>query len=127
VISASGKVFGGHTSQGGAVVVELTARRTAVRHFHIGWQSSCTPSGSIQVGDTLINFPLARGRFGDDFSWTNSVSTGEKETLSYSLQGKIKQARVTGTFRVKATETDAAGVVFAMCDTGAVSYTADSG
>jgi hypothetical protein len=127
VISARGKVFGGHTSRGGAVVVELAARRKAVRHFHIAWQSSCTPSGSIQVGETLIDFPIARGRFGDDFTWTNSVSTGEKETLNYSLRGKITATRVAGTFRVKATEIDAAGATFATCDTRAISYTASSG
>ena len=127
VISARGKVFGGHTSQGGPVAVELTATRKAVRQFHIGWQSSCTPSGAIQIGDTLIDFPIASGRFGDHFTRTISVSRGEKDTLRYSLRGTIKGARVTGTFRVKATETDATGATLATCDTGAISYAASSG
>jgi hypothetical protein len=125
--SAWGKVFGGHTTQGGPIVVELAATRKAVRHFHIGWQTSCTPPDDFQVGDTLVNFPLATNRFGDDFTSKASAPTGEQETRRYSLRGKIKRARVTGTFRVKATETDAAGVTFATCDTGAVSYTASSG
>jgi hypothetical protein len=126
-ISARGKVFGGQTTQGGPVVVELAATRKTVRHFHIGWQASCTPSGAFQVGDTLLDFPLAGNRFGDDFTWNASAPTGEKQTLRYSLRGKIKRARVTGTFRVKATDIDATGVTSATCDTGAVSYTASSG
>jgi hypothetical protein len=125
-ISAGGKVFGGRTSQGGPVVVELNATRRVVRHFRIGWESSCT-SGAMHVGETLIDFPLAGRRFGDDFTSINSMPTGEKETLDYSMQGKIKRARVTGTFHVKATEADAAGATFATCDTGAISYTASSG
>jgi hypothetical protein len=126
-ISARGRVFGGRTSQGGPIVVELAARRQAVREFHIGWEASCTPSGGFQVSETLTDFPLAGGRFGDDFTQSLSEPTGEGESSSYSLRGKLKRTRITGTLRVKTTATEATGATIAACDSGAVSYTARSG
>lgn len=133
-MSARGKVFGGHTSQHGPVVVEIAANATAVHHFHIGWESSCTPSwadeptGSFLVtGDTLRNFPITRDRFGDDFAQNSTQPNGARETLNYSLRGKIKRGRVTGTFGVKSAVADATGTTLATCDTGNVSYAASSG
>jgi hypothetical protein len=89
-IAARGRVFGGRTSQHAPVVVELAAKRKVVRRFRIGWQSSCTPSEtSLHVGETLMNFPLASGRFGDDFTENLSGPTGEKQTSRYSLRGRL--------------------------------------
>ena len=125
-ISARGRMFGGHTSQGGPVVVKLASKRNTVRKFHIGWEASCAPSGAFQTSETLIDFPLTGGSFGDDWTYnTPGLPPGESETATYSLSGKIKRARVTGTLRVKTTSTDATGTI--PCDTDTISFTASSG
>jgi len=125
-ISARGKVFGGHTSQGGPVVVTLAAKRSTVRQVHIGWEASCAPSGDFQASETLVDFRLAGGVFGDDWTYNSpGLPPGESATASYSLYGKIKRSRVTGTLRVKTTSTDATGTI--PCDTDTISFTASSG
>ena len=133
-VSARGKVFGGHTSQHGPVVVEIAAHAKAVHHVHIGWESSCTPSGAAEptggflvTGDTLRDFPIARNRFGGDFAQDATQPNGARETLNYSLRGKIKRGSLTGTFGVKSAVADATGTTLATCDTGNVSYAARSG
>lgn len=125
--SSAGKVFGGTTSQHGPVVIELTADGKKVHHFHIGWQSTCTPSGFFQVGGTLLNFRIQNGSFGADFSQDFPEPTGEKETDSYSVSGKIKRAKATGTFRVKTTDADPTGATTSSCDTGPITYKTSSG
>jgi hypothetical protein len=127
-ISARGRVFGGRTTQSAPVVIELAGKRNAVRRFRIGWRASCTPSGNfLHEGETLINFPLAGGRFGDDFTQNFFGPAGETQTSRYSLRGKLQRTRITGTLRVETTETDATGAQIANCDSGAISYTASSG
>jgi hypothetical protein len=132
-ISARGKVFGGHTSQRAPIVVEIAANKKAVHRFRIGWESRCTPTGAVEptggflVGDTLRNLPIARDRFGDDFTQNFPQPSGARETLDYLVRGKIDRGRVTGKFRVKSEVADATGTTLAQCDTGAISYTASSG
>src|SRR5206468_1844293 len=65
-----GRVFGGKTSDGLPVEVELDELHTRVNVLRIGWSASCTPSGrSLSVGDMLPRFPLSPSNFfGDSFT-----------------------------------------------------------
>lgn len=124
--SARRAVFGGQTSQGLPVVIELNTTRKAVRIFRIGSQAPCAPSGSIQDHDTLVNFPIRSGRFGDDWTHKPSDPTRAQDHYDYSLRGKIKRAGASGTFSVKWEQADETGALNA-CDTGPLTYSAKSG
>ena len=134
--SRRGKVFGGTTSQGGPVVAELEdtvaigddsiSLVADVRHFHVGWRAACSDGDVLQMGDTVIDFRIRAGRFGDDWSNTYSRPDGSKDILEYSLHGMIERARLTGTFSVRWTHVDAAGVQ-TTCETGLLTYTSVSG
>lgn len=124
--SAPAKVFAGVTSQGGPVVIELTNSKDQVHHFHIGWQSRCTPSGFFQVGDTLQNFPIISGKFGAAFDANYSEPGGEQETNHYVLKGKLKGTKSSGSMQVQTKELDASGATVMSCDSGVVSFKASS-
>ncbi len=125
--SSPGKVFAGVTSQGGPAVIELSSAKDLVHHFHIGWQSHCTPSGVFQVGDTLLNFPVINNKFGASFTSNYSEPTGEKETNAYTVHGKVTPTKASGSMQVKTTDLDAGGATTASCDSGVVSFSALSG
>lgn len=127
VVSAPGKVFAGHTTQGGPVVVELTPSRNVVNHFHIGWQSNCAPDGFIQIGDTLTRFAIVGNRFGDTFEQEFNEPDGVVDRFAYAISGTLRGARMTGSFRVTFTETDQTGATTATCESGAMRFTASSG
>ncbi len=126
-VASKGRVFAGVTSQRRPIVVELAANGGSVHHFHIGWQASCRSAGKFSWGDTLIGFPIVRGRFGDAFSQKYSTPSGGTFVNSYSLRGGISGPRVAGTFRWQETDSDATGATTDTCDTGPLSYRTSSG
>jgi hypothetical protein len=128
VVASEGRVFAGMTSQGRPIVLELTADGASVRHFHIGWRASCRPSGiGFSWGDTLIAFPISRGRFGDAFTRRFSMPNGGTALESYALGGGFSGPRIGGTFRWRSTEMDATGATTDTCDTGRVAFRTSSG
>lgn len=121
-----GSVFAGFTSQDGPAVLELAAGAKKLHHLHVGWQSNCKPSGFLQIGDTLANFPIRNGVFGDDFTANYGEPGAEQETVTYSVHGKIIGPKASGRFQVKLHETDPDGST-ADCDTGTVTFKAATG
>ena len=125
-VAAKGAVFAGFTSKGGLAVFELTKSGRLVHHAHVGWRSSCTPAGGFQVGDTLLNFDVVGGIFGDDFTVRLGTPGSDQEIDAYRFHGRIKGAVATGTLRVLTTDTAADGTV-TQCDSGALTFRAVSG
>ncbi len=123
-VASRGKVFAGVTSQKRPVVIELAASARSVHHFHIGWRAPCTPDGTFSYGDTLTNFTIVKGRFGDDFTqyFTNPV----RQAVAYSLHGTIAGHTAKGAFRLTIASRDANGAT-TTCTTGPLSYRASSG
>ncbi|MGZ6708209.1 MAG: hypothetical protein ACXVFN_14860 [Solirubrobacteraceae bacterium] len=127
-VASKGEVFAGTTSQDGPVVIELAAGKPpVVHHFHIAWQATCTPEGGFQVGDTLLNIPIAASRFATVFTQDYPESSGGKETDAYALRGRVGSTTASGTLRVAITETDPSGAPGTRCDTRSVSFRASSG
>jgi hypothetical protein len=124
-VASQGRVFAGVTSGRTPLVIELAGNGASVRHFHIGWRATCTPAGEFSVGDTLRNFPIVKGRFGDRFEDTSSGPEGQFK-VAYSVRGKIVGPKATGTFRLTITRTDATGAT-TTCDTGPLTYKTTSG
>ena len=123
-VASRGRVFAGVTSQRRPVVIELAASARSVHHFHIGWRAPCTPDGTFSYGDTLTDFTIVKGRFGDDFTqhFTNPV----RQVVAYSLHGVIAGHAAEGAFRLTIAGRGATGVA-TTCKTGPLSYRASSG
>ena len=135
--SGRGRAFGGTTSQrapvairvrGDTVVDGATIRLVrTVRSFAIGWRAAWSDGRTAQVGETLAALPVREGRFARTWTHERPRDGGGRDVIAYSLDGVIRGAKLTGTFRARSTRFDAAGAVQATADTGAVTFTARSG
>jgi hypothetical protein len=96
-----GRVFGGSTSQGLPVVLELNSSRKLIRHFHVGWRATCASGGGFQIGDFLTNFSIRAGRFGADFAQEVSTSDGGTATFSYLVSGRVTRTSSKGSLTVR--------------------------
>ena len=126
--SRKGVVYVGTTSAGPPVVLTLTAPRNAVQELDIGWAAMCTNGGAVLIPDSLTDFRITNGSFGDTFQQVFPLDGGGSMTFDYDLAGVVaSRTRSTGNLSVKMTETDAAGAVQAVCDAGRSSWTVRSG
>lgn len=114
-----GVVYGGRTSSGEAFVLTLSASRRSVKQIDVGWHAACVPDGFFDYPDTVINFSLAGGRFGDSFRWTPEGTT---TNVDYVVRGKVSRTSSSGSLAVKVTFADGR-----VCDTGSTTWTARSG
>ena len=123
--SSRGRVFGGATSQHAPVTLTRSSRGTKVSRIGLGWSADCTPQGSVQIGDAFVNFPLKRGRFGDDFTDRQDTQSGPID-FRYSIQGRLGATSGSGTFQGAVSQTDPAGAVIS-CDSGPLAWKVASG
>ena len=116
--------YGGLTTQGEPVVVETTTDGAEVDYFGIGWRAPCSDGNVFHVGDELGDFPLkSSGVFGDNFGRDFPYPDGTgKVSLAWSVKGKLRRGRGSGTFSVHRAESDAAGATTATCDTQTVKW-----
>ena len=122
-----GLIFGGMTSQREPVVVRLDPARKRVSNLFVGWQSRrCEPPGYAWFGESLGNFPLRAGRFGDAFEQRFPLSTGGERQFDYDVRGSVSRTRTSGTLSVVMTDTLPDGTR-ATCDTGRVTWSAITG
>lgn len=127
--SAPRRVFGGATSDGRPVVVELRADRRRVRTLRIGWTASCQPPAEFGISDTLSNLSLSpAGRFGNVFSSRFPIPgiAGAQREFAYDLSGRVRAAQATGTLSVTVTDRDEAQTVRSTCRAQGVRFTAAS-
>jgi hypothetical protein len=124
--SEKGRVFAGVTSQQAPVVLEIAASGVKVKHFHIGWTAGCGEKGVFSFGDTVTNFSIVRGRFGDEWTGSETSQDGNRASWQYTVAGLVTTGRATGTFRFQEIVIDPEGASVE-CDTGTVTYRAASG
>jgi hypothetical protein len=125
--AAKGRVYGGSTSTGEPVVVELSRDLRRVSTLRIGWGAPCSPQGGFHIGDALGNFPLSTRRtFGDSFSMTVPADGGGQDKFDYQVQGKVGKSKASGRLQVHITSTDTSGATVVTCDSGVVSWRAVS-
>jgi hypothetical protein len=125
--SARGQIYAGSTTQQQPVVVELNRQRTKVTDLLVGWGAGCTPTGSLLIGDHLINFPISAGSFGDTFHAQGDIDGGGKQTFDYAIKGRIGKTKASGRLSVEVKDTDGSGVATSTCKTGSVTWSAKTG
>lgn len=121
-------VYGGFTSQGWPVVVEVSPNRRAVDQAAVGGDLKCTGGGYLSELDPYTRIPLGRhGAFRAVFSdYLVRYSDGSFDVFSGALIGKANAAhtKMTGTWRMHDEAHDASGAVTDQCDSGLVHWTA---
>ena len=117
-----GTEYGGATSQGLPVVVELGNGGRAVRHLHVGWRETCTSGDAFQFADFLSGGALTAGRFGGTFSTNETRSAGGTIVSDYAISGKLSKAAGSGSLKLTITLKDAAGATEDTCGTSALTF-----
>ena len=124
--AAAGVMYGGFTPQDAPVVVELSRDRRKVVRASIGLRLDCTSGLLFNLPDEYQNMPLSRrGRFGASFGPTK---VDRDDGTSTEFQGSVKGAtnarrtKLSGTWRLIATDRDAAGAVTDTCDSGTIAW-----
>ena len=116
-------VYGGSTTQGEPVVVEVAPSRTRVTYFGFAWDASC-PDGSLRFAENLGNFALTEGgAFGDQWTDDYPFSDGSgKASFSYAVSGKLRKGRGSGTLSIDIEETDSGGAPVMSCHSNPVRW-----
>ena len=118
------RYYGGVTSRDTPVVVQLSRKRPNVRRrvarFRIGWAARCTLSNGLPdapafVGDSVTNFPLARGSFGDTWTASYERTGGGRRDFKYELSGRVGRRTASGTFSVVYAEYNSGGERVLVC------------
>jgi hypothetical protein len=123
--SSRRRVFGGATSQHTPVMLTRSSRGTKVSRIGLGWRAPCTPQGFFQIGDSFVNFPIKKGRFGDDFTDRENTQSGPFD-FTYSLRGRLGATSGSGTFHGVVTHPGPSGSVTS-CDSGPMTWKVASG
>ena len=125
--STAAETYGGRTSQGFPVVIELSKNQRRVVQAHAALSLPCTSGEFAFNGDRWINVPVNRKRrfrtgFGRNTQRNDDGTTTEFESR---MSGALNRARskVSGRWQLKVTFFDNAGAVTDTCSVS-VSWTA---
>jgi hypothetical protein len=126
--AAPGVVYGGLTSTGWPVVVELDKKHRKVVRATAAIRLQCTAGGVSTLPDGYMGLKISKsGRFSSSFGpETNRNDDGTTTDFQGSITGKLNKARtkITGTWSFTATDHDAAGTVTDTCAATNVSWKA---
>lgn len=126
----AGVVFGGVTSAGGPIVVEVSRDGREIVRATIAVQQKCQPSGmTFFFPDSYTHVPIkAAGAFRSAGEWSAALTeppvTGVTNTDSLSGSFNRAGTSVTGTWSLVSVFNGATGAPIDRCDSGAVSFTA---
>ena len=125
-------VFGGETSQGFLIIVEMNATRRRVLRLRWMWDAPCVlgpaarPDTTTATTPNDVNFPVdARGRWGASFvaGPFSDPATGTTVRYAYRIVAVRAGQTMKGTIASTLTETDtASGQVIDTCASGAVRF-----
>ena len=132
VAPPAGVVFGGETTQGEVITIEVDSVRTKVLKLQFSWTAEClpgpatTPTTAMTTGWTEYRGPFRINATG---AWKKSlvVTTAEgsvHEAFSYSFLGRRVGGTMKGTLKAMLTETDPTGQVIRTCVAPATKFTA---
>jgi len=125
--AATGVVYGGRTSQGYPVVIELKNRRVVAQAL-MGFDARCTAGGLYSDWDRWTNLKMTRkGKFGARFGpETFRSDDGTTWDMQSEISGGLNRARskISGSWHFKITYFDSAGGVTDTCDSGKIRWTA---
>ena len=128
IAAAGGTVFGGTTSQGLPVVIEMSKNGRTVTKVTVAIRLTCTSGGIVTLPDGYQKMKVKKNRkFGAAFGpSTQRNDDGTTTDYEGSISGGFNKARssASGTWSLKWTDHDAAGAVTDTCDSGSVSFKA---
>ena len=120
-------VYGGRTSQGWPVVIELRNRRLVAQAL-AGFDAPCTSGDSYSDWDRWTSLKVTRkGKFSAKFGpETQRFDDGTTADFQGAISGARNRAgsKFSGRWHFKATYYDTAGAVTDTCDTGNIRWTA---
>jgi hypothetical protein len=126
--AAAGLVYGGQTSQGWPVVIQLSKNRRQVALASAGLHLTCTDDLFGRLTDRYARLPVNRRRkFGASFGPTHvRQDDGTVSDFTGSISGAFNRARskVSGRWRLQVTDHDTSGGETRTCDSGNVRWSA---
>jgi hypothetical protein len=126
-VAAAPSTFGGVTSQGLPIIVDVNASKRQVVRVLTAVDLTCAPSGLVAtVPDGFRRLAVSKQRrfratFGPQ---TQRNADGTTTDYQGSMTGRFNRAKTTaaGTWRLTAVDHDATGAVTDTCDSGAVTW-----
>jgi len=126
--AAVGNTYGGVTSQGMPVVADMTATRRQVVRVVTVVRMTCSAGGTWTTPDRFTKLPVTRGgKFKLVYGpYTQRNDDGTTTDFQGRVTGALNDAKtkITGTWRLIATDHDATGAVTDTCDTGLLTWKA---
>ena len=126
--AAAGVVYGGVTPQNFGVMVEVNRSGRRIVRAATGIRLTCTSGRILNVPDGWSRVSVSKsGKFSVAFGPEPDLEEdGSSVEAEGTLAGKFNKSRtsVSGTWTMKATFRDAAGVVTDTCDAGIVRWSA---
>ena len=121
--ATKGFVYGGQTSQGKPVVVEMARSGRMVKRALVALELTCESGGSFTWTDYYTQLRLRGGRFAsvyeDDFLDGNMAVE-----LSGTISGRVRRSAVRGTWRFSVRSRDIVTGETDSCQSGSVRFTA---
>ena len=123
--STGAGVFGGFTSKGGPVVVEVTGNGKQIKRVVAGIELRCSSGNSFMIADKWTQLPIRGSHFAASFSDT-FVEDGQSYEVSDSIKGKLnrRRTRISGSWRSRLVVRNSAGATIDTCDSGPLRFTA---
>jgi len=126
--TAVGNTYGGVTSQGFPVFVDMNATRRLVVREVAAVVLKCTSGGRFTIPDRFTRLAVTKGgRFHVVYGpFTQRNDDGTTTDIQGRMTGALNDSktRIVGTWRMIATYHDAAGAVTDSCDTGLLTWSA---
>jgi hypothetical protein len=126
--TAVGNTYGGVTSQGMPVFVDMTATRRQVVREVAAVVLKCTSGGSFTVPDRFTKLAVTKGgRFHVAYGpFTQRNDDGTTTDFQGRMTGALNDSRtrIAGTWRMIAVDHDTTGAVTDSCDTGLLTWSA---
>ena len=126
--AAAGLVYGGQTSQGWPVVIEVSKDRRRVARATAALHLACSDGAFGRLPDRYRGLRVnKRRKFSASFGPTPiQQDDGTTSDFQGSISGTFNRARsrVSGTWRLQITDHDASGAVIHTCDSGSVRWSA---
>ncbi len=130
-----GVVFGGETTQGEVITIEVDSARTKVLKLQFSWTAEClpgpaaTPTTAMTTGWTEYRGPFRISATG---AWkkslvVNSTEGPVQQAFTYAFLGRRVGGTMKGTLNATLTETDPTGQVIRTCVAPATKFKANEG
>ena len=114
--------YGGRSSAGAPVVVEMNARRTAMSWLAIPWTADCQSGNAIWQLTTLHASLSSTGGFSGTVNETMDMGGGSRSVQTETLRGRVSARKVVGSWRVDADIRDANDQSTDRCTSGPVTF-----